>query len=196
VLRRLRCAHLLLALAAAGGGCGAGADDCPFVAPDDDATWADGFAALELEAIDEVNTWRARGAICGGERFGPAPALAVWPALQTAARAHSRDMAERGFTAHESPGGCGIWDRLETNGWSPDTRARHRWGENIAWGFASAREVVRWWIDSPPHCRNVMDPGFEWMGVGYYEADGTEFRRYWTQNLAAGRPLSPTSPEG
>jgi uncharacterized protein YkwD len=39
-------------------------------------------------------------------------------------------------------------------------------GENIASGFATASSVVRAWIASPEHCRNILDPTFTSIGSG------------------------------
>lgn len=40
-------------------------------------------------------------------------------------------------------------------------------GENLAYGTRlSAGEVVRMWIESPPHRENLLDRGFRRVGVG------------------------------
>ena len=48
-----------------------------------------------------------------------------------------------------------------TSGW--------RLGENLAWGKrdrGSAREVLKAWLDSPPHRETLLDGSFEHIGVG------------------------------
>jgi uncharacterized protein YkwD len=44
-----------------------------------------------------------------------------------------------------------------------------RVGENLAWGvgrLARARAIVRMWLASPPHRRNLLDGGYGLVGIG------------------------------
>jgi uncharacterized protein YkwD len=45
-----------------------------------------------------------------------------------------------------------------------------RWlGETIGWGsgaLAEPAEMVRMWMESPPHRRTLLDPRFRLVGVG------------------------------
>ncbi len=46
-------------------------------------------------------------------------------------------------------------------------------GENLAWGtgsYASARGIVRAWLESPEHRRNLLRPGFRRIGLGLRRA--------------------------
>jgi uncharacterized protein YkwD len=55
------------------------------------------------------------------------------------------------------------------------------WGENIAYGYGSAEQVMQAWIHSPEHLRNIRTPWFKTVGVGVaHAADGTI---YWTQDF-------------
>src|SRR6185436_6715944 len=62
-------------------------------------------------------------------------------------------------------------------------------GENIAMGQQTPEEVVDGWLDSDGHCRNIMDPSFKEIGVGYWEgAAQNQFfngNKLWTQNFGA-----------
>ncbi|MFI5932620.1 CAP domain-containing protein [Actinoplanes sp. NPDC051494] len=52
-------------------------------------------------------------------------------------------------------------------------------GENIAWGYLSATEVVDAWMASPAHRRNILNSEAVSFGAGVQRApDGT---LYWTQ---------------
>lgn len=57
-------------------------------------------------------------------------------------------------------------------------------GENIATGFATPRQVVRAWMGSPGHCRNILDPTFADVGTG---VNSHRLGRYapstWTQDF-------------
>jgi uncharacterized protein YkwD len=89
--------------------------------------------------------------------------------LASAARRHSREMALGGYFEHESAGGTAFWRRIER---SYESRGFGRWevGENIAWnrGRATAIEIVRQWMQSPPHRANVLSGSWRELGVGAF----------------------------
>lgn len=88
--------------------------------------------------------------------------------LSSAARAHTRDMVHRRYFAHVSRSGGDVVDRLNRVGYM---RGASRWlvGENLAWGGGSRstpREIMRSWMHSPGHRRNVLDSRFRELGIG------------------------------
>jgi uncharacterized protein YkwD len=148
--------------------------DEPYCAPTE--TWNPDYAAREAEIVVIVNRYRAEGANCGGQEMPPAGPLSMDPNLQCAARGHTMDMAERDFFDHDNPDGDGPDDRMEAAGY--DGRG---WGENIAAGNSTAEETMEQWMDSPGHCRNIMNDGYTLIGVGYYP--GGEYDHLWTQTF-------------
>lgn len=49
-------------------------------------------------------------------------------------------------------------------------------GENVAAGYATGREAVRAWMDSPLHRANILEPGFRKLGMAVRRsADGTPY---------------------
>ena len=92
--------------------------------------------------------------------------------LADAARRHSRDMVARGYFSHTTPGGATPRTRIAASGWM---RGRSRWriGENLAWRSrdATPRMIVRMWLRSPGHRRNLLDGRFHVVGLGI--ASGT-----------------------
>ncbi len=60
------------------------------------------------------------------------------------------------------------------------------WGENIAAGQSTPEEVVQGWMESPGHCRNIMNPEYRTIGIGYGVVPGSPYGTYWTQDFAAG----------
>jgi uncharacterized protein YkwD len=140
------------------------------------ADWDPAWAALEQEILELVNQYRAEGATCGGEVFGPAGPLQMDASLQCAARMHSLDMDQRDFFSHDNPSGEGPSERMENAGY--DGRG---WGENIAGGNSTAAETMEQWMDSPGHCSNIMSPGYTLIGVGYHP--GGEWGHLWTQTF-------------
>lgn len=137
-------------------------------------------AAVQQRVLELVNQARARGRVCGAERFAPAPALQISDALFRAARSHARDMARRNYLEHKSRNGRTPKDRVEAEGY----RLRLT-GENIAFGPETAAEVVAGWLGSPGHCANMMDPRFVDMGAAV--AKGRKRGHfYWVQEF--GKP--------
>ena len=53
-------------------------------------------------------------------------------------------------------------------------------GENIAKGYANAESVSNGWKTSASHYENLIRPGFNRIGIGYYDLNGTT---YWAQEF-------------
>jgi uncharacterized protein YkwD len=126
---------------------------------------AGGFDALEAALHASVNGVRAQAGLVSLRRD---------PALDAVARAHSEDMATRGYFAHETPEGLTPPDRLKRAG-VRDVRLA---GENV--GLTSRgdpnREILQGWLASPAHRQNLLAPVFDRAGVGIARAaDGTLF---------------------
>lgn len=102
----------------------------------------------------------------------------VWnEQLARTARAHSRDMVERGFFAHNNPDGQTPFDRMKAAGINYSIAA-----ENIAAGQATPELAVEEWMNSPGHRRNILNPELRELGVGLVR--GGVYGIYWTQNFA------------
>ena len=85
--------------------------------------------------------------------------LSVDPSLVRAARSHSLDMLRRDYFAH----GDFVSRMLSFNTRGPMV------GENLAWGagsYASPAVVIREWLQSPEHRRNLLRPGWTRIGIG------------------------------
>ncbi len=54
-------------------------------------------------------------------------------------------------------------------------------GENIAAGANSPAAVMKLWMESPGHRKNILNPLYEELGVGYTYNSNTEFQHYWVQ---------------
>ena len=113
----------------------------------------------EARGIRQMNEWRIALGL---------NALLIDPKLCDAGRDHSKDMAEKGFFAHESPvkGKKTPWMRAENFG----TKAR---SENIAVN-ESAKASNRAWFFSPGHHKNMFAEGRSYVGLGGHG-------RHWTQ---------------
>ncbi|MFC7528144.1 CAP domain-containing protein [Actinoplanes sp. GCM10030250] len=101
------------------------------------------------------------------------PELSVEPDLITASLRQSWYMARTRLFSHVWRDGSTFVTRTRAAGY------RQPAGENIAWGYRSANEVVDAWMESPGHRANILNCGAKSIGAGVaYAADGTP---YYTQ---------------
>jgi uncharacterized protein YkwD len=97
--------------------------------------------------------------------------LTVNRKLMAAAQSHAEDMAARGKMSHTGGDGSSSSERIKARGYR-----YFRTGENVAAGYFSLERVMKGWMDSPGHKRNILG-GFSEIGVGCaVDEDG---RRYW-----------------
>jgi uncharacterized protein YkwD len=146
-----------------------------------------GWQAVELEAMNRVNYARQHGFNCATKGYGAAavPPLTPHLKLRAAARKHAADMQKRGYFAHDTPDGVTVKDRVTKVGY-----AWSRASENILGGArlgSSARNAVKWWLESPVHCRNIMNPSYKHFAAGhvFVPADAAGIQRYWVLVFAA-----------
>lgn len=134
---------------------------------------------LEDEVLRLVNEARAHKRTCGSKTYKAAKPLRYDATLAVVADAHSADMAKRDYFSHNSKNGDSPFDRMKDAGY------RYRYaGENIAAGFRTPASVVKAWLKSTGHCKNIMSKKYVELGVGY--ATGGYYGTYWTQDF--GRP--------
>jgi uncharacterized protein YkwD len=101
-------------------------------------------------------------------------ALRVDSRLRSAARAHSVDMRQKHYFAHNSPDGKTPWDRIKAAGYaSPGA-------ENIAQGYATAKAVMDGWMNSPGHRANILNCSLKAVGIGVETGQGGP---WWTQDF-------------
>jgi uncharacterized protein YkwD len=128
--------------------------------------------------LSAINAARAKAG-CGP--------LRVNPKLMAAAKSHARAMAEQNFIGHAGKDGSRMSSRIKRQGYSFRSAA-----ENIAAGQKSAGEVVRGWLQSSGHRRNILNCRMEETGIALvYQADDrpirgnrTALRYYWVQVFA------------
>src|SRR5215213_9922724 len=87
----------------------------------------------------------------------------VSPALQKAARAHSKDMIQRDYFSHYTKG-------KNEDACTRIRRFGYRWshcGENIGYNTTPDR-MFHSWMRSSGHRRNILDGKFRNIGIGAY----------------------------
>lgn len=99
------------------------------------------------------------------------PALSANPKLEAAALAHARDMASRGKMTHEGADGSTPVVRIDRQDYHHRATA-----ENVAAGQPTVAIVMKSWIDSPPHEKNILGDYSEMGAACVKSEDGTP---YW-----------------
>ncbi len=172
-------------------------------------TWNPVWSQLEIDMLDEVNRNRASGAdcepgvccsdhVCGGspcqtdsdcqsgqtcgDPHPAVPPLEMNEIARVAARLHSLDMTERNYFEHDNLDGLDPFDRMENAGYE----GPWPWGENIQAGSDSGEDAVASLMTSPGHCRNIMDPEYKVVGLGYAYGETADYGHYWTQCFGGG----------
>jgi uncharacterized protein YkwD len=126
------------------------------------------------DMLAAVNAIRTAGCNCGGQQM-PKVAALTWNALlEKAALGHGNDMLKTGVFSHTGSGGSTMSSRVTTTGYAWSTL-----GENIAFGYKSLADVMKGWIASSGHCKNMMGANFTQMGAA-------RVGDYWVQNF--GKP--------
>ena len=105
--------------------------------------------------------------------------------LFRAARYHSYDMGTDNYFEHASYDRsdltghlervCGTFARIYQFGTS--------YGENIAAGSSTGDRTYNQWFNSPGHYRNMFNPKFKTIGVGYVKTEGSSYTHYWTTDF-------------
>ena len=96
-------------------------------------------------------------------------ALCVQPDLTKAARAHSQEMLDKDYMAHNSFDGESVKQRLERFGYTFKGYSYYIVGENIAWGCGSRGSpgsVFDFWMHSKAHRGNILNGKFRQVGIG------------------------------
>ncbi|MBC7006485.1 CAP domain-containing protein [Photobacterium sp. BZF1] len=139
----------------------------------------DTFAEQMLFAVNQA---RAEEQNCGGQIMPAVPALTWDYDLESAAYSHSSDMANNNFMSHTGSDGSTPQDRIEATGYSWST-----WAENVAAGQKDINAVMTSWMNSPGHCKNIMNGSVTEMGASFVENSSTQYGIYWTQVFAKPR---------
>lgn len=128
------------------------------------------------ELLDAHNEIRAEAKL---------PPLSINPKLEAAAKVHAHDMAEHTTMSHDGSDGSTPAKRI--------TREEYRYracGENVARGQENVRDVMRTWLESPPHKKNILGD-FTEMGGAWAKSDNGQL--FWCVDF--GRPWPELSPE-
>ncbi|MCS1351517.1 CAP domain-containing protein [Mechercharimyces sp. CAU 1602] len=125
----------------------------------------EGILPIEQEVIQLVNKERTQRGL---------QPLQGDSKLSKVARTKSADMRDKEYFSHDSPTYGSPFDMMTQFGVSYSKAA-----ENIAAGQQSAQSVMKSWMNSDGHRKNILDPNLTTIGVGYVE--GGSWGTMWTQ---------------
>jgi uncharacterized protein YkwD len=92
--------------------------------------------------------------------------------LNSAAQAHATDMSVNKYFSHTSKDGTTWSARIKKHGYA------YPGGENIAYGYSTPAGVMKAWMASDGHRKNIVNCKFKVIGVGW-AAGGN----YWVQDF-------------
>lgn len=117
------------------------------------------------------------------------PALLYNSTLDKSAQAFAQDMWKRGYFSHFTPEGESFVDRIRSAGYMSTIGKQcgctastcscdphFAVGENIAKGQYTVEQVVREWMASPGHRKNILQTEYSEVGFGVYNT-------IWVQNF-------------
>jgi uncharacterized protein YkwD len=128
----------------------------------------------ERAFLDLINDYRRRNG---------AGDLALNDQLGAAAEHHSQDMASKNYFSHNLKNGDSAQKNIERHGYTNWTY----WGENIAAGDETAKQVMESWKNSAEHDRAMRDKNFKEIGIGRAYAKSSKYGWYWTTTFGARR---------
>lgn len=125
----------------------------------------------QAKALGLINRYRTQSCNCGKEHREAVPAVKWNDLLARMAQAHSEEMRRRGDLSHTSANGDDVGTRLAKCGYEGVA------AENIAQGSKTEEDAIKQWMNSPGHCKNIMNGKLIEIGLGRSGA-------YWTLLLA------------
>lgn len=81
--------------------------------------------------------------------------------LDAAAQAKAEDMVNNNYWSHNSPTGKSPWSFVIGSGYNYAAA-----GENLAFGFTDADDVIKAWMNSAEHRRNISSTSYRQVGFG------------------------------
>ncbi|GAA6142840.1 hypothetical protein NBRC116584_26580 [Hydrogenophaga sp. 5NK40-0174] len=123
-----------------------------------------------------VNAARASARSCGSTAMAATGAVSWSKALENAAIRHASDMAANNWFSHTGTDGSSVGSRAIDAGYRYSAIA-----ENIAAGYGSVNQVMSGWLSSSGHCKAIMTPRFQDLGVACRMQSGG--RTNWSMEL-------------
>ncbi|MFF4924502.1 CAP domain-containing protein [Kitasatospora sp. MY 5-36] len=122
-----------------------------------------GGGDFRSEMLNAVNAERGRVG---------APPVRLDDRLSAAAQRHANDMASHDLTQHNGTDGSSPWDRIAAAGFVSRSSAENVTPSN------SVPEAMQMWMNSPGHRVNILNPDYNYIGIGYAPRQRGNWGRY------------------
>lgn len=127
------------------------------------------ISLIDAQMLKYTNAYRSKNRACGGRTYLAVKPLKWSCELAKAAKSHSDDMARNRKMSHTGSDGSSMSTRVRR------TKFKGGYlGENIAAGYRSVDSVMKGWMGSAGHCKNIMNGNFKYFGHNMKI-------NYWTQ---------------
>ena len=126
------------------------------------------IAFWQEQMLSSLNTIRADNGL---------EPLKLCTTLNTSAQGYAEVMASQNFLEHEGKDGSTPSQRGQRAGYGLYV------GENIAAGYASVKEVMTGWTNSPGHFKNMINSEYMHVGFGMASNQETTYKTWWVQNF-------------
>ena len=100
--------------------------------------------------------------------------------LEEAAKVHAKDMAEHETMTHDGSDGSTSRQRIVNTGYHSLST-----GENVAVGYEGVAGVVKGWMESPPHKKNILG---DYSEIGVAMVVGKDGKPYWCADFGTPMP--------
>lgn len=124
------------------------------------------------ELIKQINLIRSSNCLCGNKIYAKVPEVKWNDKLEKAAKIHAKEIYKRNLLTHKGLNGSNAAIRIK--------QQQYNWrsyAENIAMGYDNISEVMKAWVESPSHCKNLMG--------NYTEVGVAKVGDYWVMELAS-----------
>ena len=125
----------------------------------------DSLQYFKNEVLRLVNIERAKEGLCS---------LTMDSKLSKVAQIKSQEMVDYNYFAHNSPVSGTPFELMKSHGITYKVA-----GENLAKAYSNPEDVVKAWMDSAGHRKNIMNPRFTHLGMGI--AKTSSGVHYWAQ---------------
>jgi uncharacterized protein YkwD len=126
------------------------------------------------------NDWQQDMLVLHNQQRSNRTELTMNDKLQAAAQKHAEWMAATETLSHTGENGSDMTSRINAEGYDWSTI-----GENVAYGYPTVQTVVKGWMESYGHRKNIMNPDFAEVGFGKGVASNGMI--YWCADF--GRPM-------
>lgn len=131
------------------------------------------------KVLAEINSLRSKGCQCGNVYMMPVQPVKWDYTLYDVSMRYARYLYRNNLFSHRTKDGKTLGDRLDAMGYD-----WLRIGENLGKGYHDFYDVLKAWIESPSHCKMLMDPEVTDFGMSkHYD--------YWVQTFT--RPVNKTT---